>query len=41
MWLLIGEMLLALALLVFIVWWVAVPSRDPRRGTAEDADRDA
>lgn len=31
MWLLIVEMLIALALLGFIVWWVAFPSRGSRK----------
>ena len=37
MWLLLMEMLIALALLLFIVWWVAFPSRrgEQRKGRAD------
>ncbi|MEO5735552.1 MAG: hypothetical protein ABIN96_06320 [Rubrivivax sp.] len=39
MWLLIVEMLIALALLGFIVWWIAFPSR-ARRGSDSPSDLD-
>ncbi len=37
MWLLLVEMLIALGLFVFIVWWVAWPSRRDEKA-AERAD---
>jgi hypothetical protein len=41
MWLIIVEMLLALGLAVFIVWWTMFHRpKDPRAPAASDASRD-